>query len=69
MKRLIIEISYETMGDRNVALRRLLNEHIHSGEFRFTSHRYCMTGVLSDDSIQLINGQICHVIRSRMDEC
>lgn len=69
MKKLIIEITYQDQAGLKKALRKIAEDVFHPGEFRSVRNDYSAIGFLHVDDIdkhKIINGQYCHVIKSKL---
>lgn len=69
MKRLIVEITYESREGLLNALNTIKGRNLQQGEFRSVHEGYSAIGYLHVTDIeqhQVINGQYCHVMKSKV---
>ena len=69
MKKLIIEITYQDHAGLLNALNTIKGRNISPDEFRSVRAGYSAVGFLHVDNIdnhRIINGQYCHVVKSKI---
>lgn len=69
MKKLIIEITYDTQAGLNYALNTIKGRNLQPGEFRSVREGYSAIGYLHVEEVdkhQIINGHYCHVLKSKV---